>query len=214
MVYYRRRRRRTYKRRPKKQPTTRTVTRIVKKELSKSVEKKFVLSEFTGAISDNINFNRLNTPGNGTADNERVGDTIYLKSIYYNYSFIVDDGTNLVRFMIIQWLNDSSHNPPVGSSILEGSSTIPVQAPYSMNNSQNYRILYDKTHTLSDTGANRVIQRRGYITKIPCRKVVFTNNDANAANVKKGQIYLVQVSDSVLSGPDLSVVCKLNYTDG
>lgn len=211
MGYGKRATKKTTKRSYKKKPRQ-SVRTIVRKELSKNIETKFLVSEFSGAITDTVNFNRIATPGIGTGDDERIGDTITVKSIYINYSFIVQDSTNLARFIVFQWMNDSSINPPVAASILEGSSTRPVQAPYSMNNSQNYRILYDRTHCVSDNG-NAVMLRKQYITKIPCRKMVFTNDNANAANVKKGQLYLLEVTDSAASGPTLNCVIKLNYTD-
>jgi len=201
--------RRTYKR----TNVQALVKKTVKKEFAKNVETKFLITEFSGAIGNTVNFNRIATPGVGTAENQRIGDTIMVKSIYIDYSFIYQDNTNLARFIVFQWFQDSSLNPPVAASILEAASTKPVQAPYSMNNSQNYRILYDKTHALAESGGNAVVLRKHYITKIPCRKLVFTNSNADAENIKKGQIYCLEVTDSAVSGPTVSAVVKLNYTD-
>jgi len=213
-MYKKRYTKKTYKPRRKTRTNMRTmVKKTVKREMSKNIETKFIVGEFTGAITDSVNFNRVSTPAVGTGDNERIGDTITVKSLYINYSFIADDTTNLVRLIVFQWFQDSSNNPPVAASILEASASIHVQAPYSMNNSQNYRILYDRTHTLSTDGSSRVVLAKKYITKIPCRKIVFTNSSGNSANIKKGQIYVLEVSDSSVSGPDLSCVVKLNYTD-
>lgn len=189
------------------------VKKTVHKELNRNLETKFTMTALTGNIGNSANFNRIATPGVGTSDSDRTADTIMIKSLYIDYSFIADDSTNLIRFIVFQWYQDSSLNPPIAASILESSSFSQVQAPYSMNNAQNYRILYDRTHTLSTAGSNEVIHVKKYLTKIPCRKLVFTNSSANSANIKKGQIYVLEVSDSALSGPALSCVCKLNYTD-
>jgi len=212
--------RRRYKKRTgnkkyfRKNIPTRTITKIVKRQINKNLETKYHVTEVSGAVTGtSANIFLLPSPGTGTTDQTRESDQIYLRSLYYEYDFIFEDSTNLVRFIIFQWMQDSSLNAPVSASILEAAVTSTVRAPYSMNNSQNFRILYDRTHTLADNGSNALIMRKGYLKKIPLRKIVYTNTNANAANIKKGQLYGLIVSDSALSGPSFSAAFKLNYTD-
>lgn len=194
------------------------VKRIVRKQINRNLETKFLCTQSVAVgVNTTPNFTTILVPALGNTENERIGDTITLKSLYYNYSVQYEDSTNVFRIIIFQWMQDSSLNAPIVNSILEQSSATTqdyVYSPYSMNNAQNYRILYDRTHLVQQQGT-QIVHRKGYITKFPNRKIVFTNaSGGSVSNIKRGQIYVLTMSDSsVAPHPDWNATFKLNYTD-
>lgn len=169
-------------------------------------------------------------PPKGATATTRIGADIMLKSLELRYTFeavstALHDDYNICRITLVQFTGQNADGaypsvPPtaVGSSNMVFAQTA---SSYSNNNlfnsqtKQEYRILYDKTHTVSTIGP---FASSGHImiTRFPVSKLHFLvdASDVNLPALSEGLIFLFITSDSsVAPHPRVQFNSKLNFTD-
>lgn len=139
------------------------------------------------------------------SDNTRVGDVVKITSFQFRFGLKLADDYNLVRIIFFQWLSDST---PVGSDILL-STSYPLYSPYTADNRNLYKILYDRTVVLD---ANKpVVYEHKFLSRGFVKKMHWTAGSATAGS---NHIWYLNVSDSgAISHPAVELFTRVNYID-
>lgn len=153
----------------------------------------------------------------GSADTSRVGDALTLKSIEYGYfTNAIANTQALVRFMIIQWfpqVTDTNGSPPAIANNILFDGTVNAEnviQPYYHDNRNQFRVLYDRLHTVS--AADEISSRyyHGFITTGFKKNVQYYGGSSTNGN---NQIFLIKMSDLASSYPQVTNFIKINYVD-
>lgn len=212
---YRRNRRRTRRRR---MPVTTLVKREVKSQLKNNLETKHVAgfidqTVLSNAFTDEIIELLFDDPssGQGTGDNQFVGDEVRLRGLSARWEILQADATNSVRLIIFE--AQPNYVPQIGSLELFETTLKPFISTF--NRELVKRVHLDRTYFMGGTpnGQNaRVIRGRKYI-KLHNRRCKFKDPQPGQidANVK---LYAYLISDSNLApSPRCTLLLDLGYTD-
>lgn len=229
-------RRRSYKKKTRNAlsaPAKRQVRQIVKKIEAQNTDLKFTYYEFTNSVSDVwtgpaafIDWPVQGIQGYGTVQDlantqsQRIGNEVEIKHIQFNYSLDVADSANIFRVVLFQWFQqDESNFPTIGDIFMNNGAGYPWLDMYNYENKKNFKILYDRTHSLSSSAGNpftTVVKQKFYGKRIPMKRVKFYSNAESgfAARLVKGNIYYMFISDSaVIAHPTIKFATRLLYTD-
>lgn len=207
---------------PKKARITKgTVRAIVKREINKNLERKYMHESIQTANVADISAYYSNTAildcSKGTGENARIGETVSVKTLKMRYLLQLGDTTNIVRIMIVREYQSSVDAssviiPLIPQDVLEASGNIPdsLTSTYSINNGGRYQILYDKVHLLTNDYRPEVYE----ILTIPLNFKLHYNPDDSSTKPITNQIYLFAFSDSSsTSHPQLSFISQVDYVD-
>lgn len=178
-----------------------------------------------------------NMPQNTSAAG-RIGDSVNLKSMDFNFDCIASQGTlgtwlagdayNNLRVILFRWHENSVSSSPSVSSILNttlGSYT--YLAPYNLDNMEAgmFSIMYDRTFILENTpywngsttlfasgqsSIHNVINKKIYGRALGRKKI----NYNGSALTGTGNIFMLVVSDSAATPhPYAQYAYSINYTD-
>lgn len=184
----------------------------VQKVITSNTEKKYfpfsqtaTAVDFAGTIID------VSAVAQGTNDTQHVGDTIRVRSVENNISWVAGDNTNLCRYILFQW---KQSGVPAVADILLGplSTTVAPLSPYNHDNRKNFNVLYDSMVKV-DAVALPLTVRKSKIWKIPSflRQMYFT---AATTNRLKNGIYILVISDSgAVPHPTFAFNYKMNFSD-
>lgn len=155
--------RQPYKRLARKVPAK--TKRYVRKAISRMSEAKYkyttIASHSTGYdVASTTMFQNLTLVDQGDAINEREGNTFEIKSIRIRaniprFQFQTDSMVAPIRIVVLQWNETSNTNPSladfgVASTASAYQDVIPN--PTSTTYTKRYKILYDRTIQMYDTG--------------------------------------------------------------
>ena len=145
---------------------------------------------------------------------QRIGDTIFWKDMYLNYTLeaINADVFTTSRIIIFQWHPNSALAVPTVNDILQSPN---LTSMYDWQFSNQYTILYDKVHSQAGITAAPTISGNqaffGRINTIPCTKKV---QYSPAASTGAELIYMLFISDSLIAPfPNLSCQSRITFTD-
>lgn len=184
----------------------------------KDQEKKFKLSTSNGpqTVDSTGTVTCLSIITQGDSDEERIGDQLYLRSIQIMWNAEIADTFNYLRLIIFQWfpqVTDTQNSPPtIANNILFAGTSAQenYNMPYYHDSRYLFRILYDKTVTVSTDFpcTKRFVHT---ITKGFKRKLqYFASSSTNGMN----QIFVLKISDSTAaSHPEINSAFKLNFSD-
>lgn len=146
----------------------------------------------------------------GDTDSQRGGDALSLISLEVNYGIYASTQTNAVRVIVYQWLPAlTAGSPPSATSLLltTGSALSPF-SPYSVDQHQQFHILYDETHSVSVYEPLRLGQIK--LKKFPMKSVQFVAGTASGSS----KLFLLVISDDgVAAYPTFSFVSKAYFID-
>lgn len=211
-------RKKTYKKKryykKRRYPLSKGQVKAVKKLVKKDEEVKYKIQQGDTTISNAGYVSSIGVwPSKGISHTQRIGDNIYVRSIWVDYSFAVADTYNLCRITIFQWYMNSTLTQPTIDSIYDTPGGYPVYAPFNKEFSSQYKVLYDKVHNLSSNG-REVIHRRLRLTRGFMRNLKLTEDTPTYNCIHKGEIYAVMSSDSsAMSHPAFVWTTRINYTD-
>lgn len=205
----------------KKKPTISSVARSVKK-INRKVELKNKDTLYTsGAVSAAGELTLLNNIDQGTTDLTRVGDDIYGTSIQFR-SLISGIGTVLDSVIvrhIIFWDAQCNSAVPSVSTLLDTSViTTAIYAPYNQDYQKRYKILYDKTFTLTPqtllnfvpaTGTSSTVNKVAKFSRKKVklgRQIKYNGTGSGISNLITNSLYSVWMTNS---GTNLS--CTTGY---
>jgi hypothetical protein len=142
----------------------------------------------------------LSGPAQGTAVNQRTGDTVRLCDrlvLNYTTSSQNADVFNTVRVIVFQWIPNTALTVPTAASILQNANNI--LSPYDFQNSNQYRILYDAVHLMSGTAAGPTSAgNQGFYGELSLSRALKLLEFATGAVTGSNQLYLMFLSDSAL----------------
>lgn len=144
----------------------------------------------------------------GTADGQRIGHQITLKSLHINVLATHADPTQVMRVLVFQHFPEAY---PLATDIFQDTSTAYMyMSPYNFDNSKSFRILYDSTKLL-DNVAKPQAQWNKYINLTKARKnVEYQGSTTDGLN----RLYMLVISDSTaISHPAYKAFATLTYTD-
>lgn len=209
------RRKRPVYRKKLTKPMAKSVRTIVKRQLAQNIELKH-LSNNPGivGVSDIANINSVGLPVVGSGFNQRIGDSIKLKSFNFKYTIYLSDPSNVMRIIVFQWKNNSGiSGTPTVQYILQQPTPYGWLSQHNQDTKQNYKILYDRTHTMQNGGPLQ-ITRSVNINRFATTNIQFISDVATQNNCIKGEIYLLLISDSnVVIHPTFVWRSQMRYTD-
>lgn len=146
----------------------------------------------------------LSTVAQGTDNNDRVGRSIYVKSIQGKFRIQHNDDTyndQLVRLIIFYDTEQNGVNPVVDAvtdpdnGLLQ---TANVLSPRNMSNSARYVVLYDKTCTIGDisSGTGQPSIRFQKFFKKQQVHVNYSGTAAAAGDLDKNNYFLCYIVDT------------------
>lgn len=176
--------------------------------ISKDVEKKYLPYVNSNAVTTTPQIQTLSevpqSAGNST-DVTRIGDTIRIRSLQFNYTIAIGDTTNFVRLIFFQWKPTTT---PVASNILLDTVTSPWLSPYNHDYRQSFIVIKDAFHKL-DVNIP-VVYNRLMFTQFMLRKIQYVAATVTGSN----KLYVLLVSDSgAAAHPVASWSGKFNFTD-
>jgi len=181
---------------------------LVRKELSQQIEPKhFDVAFSSTAGSGGSGVLYLSAIPQGTTDITRVGDRLTLRSLEARWDTVYADATNIVRFILFQWIGDAVTDVPAITDILE---SVPyVFSAYNWDIRHKVRILHDETVSLADVGPK---VHQGKV------KIGLANTQqrflAASTNIEAGGLFALFVSDSAaIAHPVYNLYTRVAYND-
>lgn len=156
-------------------------------------------------------FSVTNTIGKGTDNNNRIGDEIDLKSIYFRMEINANSTTSYdnVRAIVVRWYSDGT---PAISDILTTTAATNLRHLSQINYDKRklFRILYDNTYTLSDSANLDIpaVHVDKFYIKVPGKC-----NWDSSNNPVKGHVYLLLISDSASLFPSAAWTVRTKFQD-
>ena len=206
-------RKKTYRRRaPRRRYRRRMTAKRVKQIVESSVNWKFRDSSFTNSVSDSATINELTQIAQGTAgtaaSDQRVDESIKIKSIFGRLCMSVADTTNIVRVIIMQW--NKSTAPTSAAGPLNATATVLSHYNVDANKGQ-YRVLYDKSYAMTFDGPGAKSIKFFLKFKKP---LVCNYTSSSSTSGYKGRIYAYLISDSsAASHPSVDQNYRLKFCD-
>lgn len=220
MPYYRRKRAYRRRRYRKKSNTRAIARRVVKKELAKNLERKYVMRDVNSVPVD---YNGLNTltglpavyelypTTRGTGPFEYIGQKVKVTGVSVRYQIFAKDTTNLFRVIVAQWKGAGAATPTI-DDVLRGVGT--VYAPIELYENQirsRFKILYNRLHNVALGQSNE--QAIGKIW-IPGTRLRVVDYGTVSGDVQDGELLLYVISDSPIANhPLFSARIKIYFTD-
>lgn len=176
--------------------TARSASLLVNRALRKIEEVKWIEFSATEAVDyAGTAHHDITAIAQGSTVNTRVGDRMRFKSAHITMTVIPGDAVNVFRCIVYQWHPLSTGAAPVPSSVLTHTSdAYAAISPYTVNNENDYSILYDKTWNLN---AYDMAQKT---INIWIKSGKFLKRDIHyqtgSSTVHKNGIYLLLISDS------------------
>jgi len=195
----------------------REIKREVKQALAANQEIKiFDVNLSAQSLTAGSTITTLSNPPQGVGVRQRVGDDIELRSLRLNYQIVQlnADIYSDSRIIIFRWYPNTGLASPSLASILDNTAAIGLYSQYSWDTRDQYKILYDRTHSMSGTTAaptsNSTISVMLHKVHVANLKIQF----AAGATTGSNQIFALWISDSVIAPfPLISWSTRLRFTD-
>lgn len=198
------------KRKRKKGKFKKLKTRV--KDLEKKVEATVEVKMFNVADSVAVNSSGdlLNLCGivQGTDYNQRLGNEVIVKSIDVraNHQQHANAVNTTIRYMLVQ--DRQTVADAAGFTTLDILSTTSVNSFLNRLTIGRFKVLFDRTFQMSDSGNNG-----GYLKEhVDCFIPVRWNGTA-ATDIQRNNIALLRISDEATNTPTSNATIRLRYTD-
>ncbi len=142
----------------------------------------------------------------------RVGDSIKLQSITFNYRIFKNTTatSSVVRILLVRDLDCQGATPSVGDVLQSvGTATAPL-TPHDWLNRKRFTVLYDRLATVNSTGDSSFT---GVFNTAHEGHILYLGTAANAASQGKGSMFVVCVSDETTNTPTIAFYSRLEFTD-
>lgn len=189
------------------------VSTIVHRQLARGQERKFVDIASAGSIGTTTVITPLTNIITGVSNVTRIGNTIQPTSIELRFdihSQTAGDLTNVYRFLLFQWKNDTGETgaevPPTAAGLFSVTSVAFSHLIY--NQRSNFKVIMDRQFPLSFNGPSeitKVIRLRKKF--LPIKYTTGTTSGIN-------KLYVAELSDSTIAThPVANWVARVRYTD-
>lgn len=195
----------------------RKVAKIAQKVVQRNQELKYYVLSYAAATQNATStITDLLVPTQGVPDTSRVGDRIKLAStmwICYSVTVAANITSTRCRVILFQWHPSSQLAIPTAANILLVGPTgaIDTFSPYIHDLRSQFKILYDKVHTLSSVTNYEDGVKRNISLKGASKQCQFYGAGTNSTNV----IYALFISDQVGgNSPTIEFQSKIWFRDG
>lgn len=191
---------------------TPTVRKAVKKEVKKAVARDQEFKMLDTQIQQNATtagvLTPLDNPSVGTADNQRIGDEIVVRSIRAAFKITMQGSSTNDVVRIIIFADKHGYNVPLVTDLIGPiGTTQSVISPYSRFYKERFHVLYDKLFVLN----NAKTQNYAFVKKFKRR---MRSRFAGVSSFTN-QLYVLHISDESTSGnePLIDGWFRVTYTD-
>ena len=177
-------------------------------EKYKDVSSSYTVVDYNGALWD------LTPISQGTADTERIGDSLAPMKLELRGQVHGADSSNDMRIILFRWHSDTADVAPTPSKILQSTFTstdLAPYAPYYHDKRDLSTILWDKRICVEGSTSSS-----NYSVDFECKLPIRGKNVRFTANSYDGtyKIYLLVISDSgAVSHPAVTFVNRLFFRD-
>lgn len=179
------------------------------------MEQKFLdtSSPGNGVSSSGTILGPFNAVPQGTTQNSHIGDHLRMRRFDFRTNHVAGDATNFMRMIVFQWFQNTALQSPTPTILLQNlGANVASSINETNQDSPIFRIITDRTFSLSTGGSNQAVVRNFsiYGKRIPRKQQQFNNNLTTGFN----QIYMMLISDSITApNPTSNVYCRFTFTD-
>jgi len=204
----------------KKSKVSKAVKAEIKKVVQKDIEPKVIIGAPTATSIAYYSTYLMNGCTQGTTGNQRVGSMI--KMIRFDCRFSIASnaaGANRLRIILMKDMQPNG-SVFVANDLFQDTSNTNTQlfSPFNHFQRNRYIILKDETYCLPMGGGTSNIPEKKYITwSVPLHNAMAsytaTGSAGTIADIVRGAVYLVFVSDDAVNGPSVGFTPRLTYVD-
>lgn len=216
--------RKRFSKKPLNKAQVAATAKITRQIINRKLEKKYHDLKFEQVAfsyaGNTLSSAHITATSQGLTDvDNRVGDQITLTSLKGSINIRCADSTQLVRFLLFQYMGDPNLSAPTASMVLQSNALSTVAAPhapyakdYVGGKAGKVRILYDTGIINQVSGANNdQVIRKFKILKFPQKTIQYQGSGSTPI---KGAIYWMAVADSsAVTHPDITGIIRMRYTD-
>lgn len=180
------------------------------RKIQRSQEKKAL--DFTGGaftVGTTAVAGHLSIVGQGTAQNQRIGNSVYASAFAVNY-YMYRHPTSVtvhMRFVIVMDSQTQGDDTSLAwTEVFDNASILAMKNRGSQRN--RFTILYDKIHQMSASDIGFVHQK----IFIKLNKTIEWNG-SQSSDIQKNGIYLLALSDDDTNKPAMDYYFRLYFTD-
>lgn len=174
-----------------------------------NVEWKYHDSIATGQMSSTGTVQVVNAIPLGNNKNERVGQSVRIKSVEVKQNINGNNGADNTHFRCLLVYDKEGQTLPGINKILQDT-TYPTVSPRNMQNRKRFYILRDIHRTMGDDGANTT--QIDFFKKLDFH-TIYDADTGNIAAVSTGALYVVYISNHTAVGPDVTSYVRIRYLD-
>lgn len=214
--------RKSFTRRPRRSKffRKRSVKKLARRIVSLTHEKKFRASDlghkqFSADIGLNwttFNVSLTDIP-QGDTDTTRDGDRLGLRSIELDFSVYQDTlvtaaTDDVIRIIVFQWYPATTPSDSAMLTSVASGSTRACMVPYSHDNRQMFRILFDRSYSLQYYGKS-CYKVKTLIKRFPHKMIQYQSGTTTGTN----KVYLMACTMNASAHCFLDGVVKTNFND-
>lgn len=173
-----------------------------------STNKYYAISTTVGNLPINGDVVALDLPPQGVTSTSRIADAIKLHAIEHNYFVQYTSVEDIARIIVFQTVGATSTvvAPNVTDLLLVAS----VNSPYIIGGERFYRVLYDKCHSVTNTGANNIVHVKTLL-KPMIQDIRFV--PGSQTSVYTGQVWLLYLNASGTASINFQSTATHFFTD-
>lgn len=174
----------------------------------KNAEAKYHDTDYNSTIDASGTVQHLSNMAQDDTSSGRDGETVQTKSIFFRYSVVGADSTNLMRVIVFAD-RDSSGTAPTVLNVL--SNGFDPRSALVNTNKLRFKVLYDRLHALEAPGTGNGIQVVKKFIQYNRKMTFSTTSGSPRANA----LFVLLLSDSgAVSHPTFHGHFRLRYMDG
>lgn len=186
---------------------------VMKRETVKNTELKFYDREIFNQASSSSGtiYSLSNLIPQGTANQQRIADEIYIKSCFIRLNILANSSAtyDTTRVILVRWYAETA---PVVGDILQTTANAAIRELSQLNvdGAPNFRVLYDQSYITSDSTNYDLpeVQMDKFYVKTEGKAQW---NIGGAAI--HGHLYLLVISNATLNFPLFNMTSRVRYTD-
>ncbi len=175
-----------------------------------NVEEKYIDYNFTSNPTQTGTVDYVSAIIQGTDVNQRLGDSIKLQHIEFNYGVTASGADAFVRVLLVRDMENGGASPSVANILEVNGTAKTVFSSKNFLNRNRFAVLYDETTTLTALSDTRC----SYKVTIPIEKhVKYRGSSAAAGSAAEGSLYWITTTDLTTLQPAIPVYMRLTFTD-
>jgi len=179
-----------------------------------NVEYKFHDVQLTGVgLTETGTIVQLTNIAQGDTDQTRDGSQVKLTrlDIKYFLGSHVDQPLTQVRVMLIHDKQTNQAIYSLADLLVDSSTSDNIVSPLNLDNKYRFRILYNKIHSLTNSGSNHAINRK--IHKELNMRIRYDASTAAIADITSSSLSLVLISNQPVNQPAITLFSRIRYID-